>query len=109
MQQLFHDFFIKIIDIENAELTLKALDRPYDVIRLCLVDCELILIHADLLDELHKRLDCKRIMLRRNAELLFYFLFHKTVFHQAVLLDHLPCVAKELLSPRRDQNTTVGS
>ena len=38
MPQLVYDCFIKVIDIEKAELSLKAHDRVYDVIHFCFVD-----------------------------------------------------------------------
>ena len=59
---------VKIIYVEDPDLTLEITDILDDLMRLGLVDRKFVLIHAELLYQLHKGINCKGIMLHGNTE-----------------------------------------
>ena len=62
---------VKIVQIKNSDLAFHLRDVLYDFIRLGFPQTKIILFASILLDQFHKCIDCKRIMLGGNTKLLF--------------------------------------
>ena len=103
-------FAVKIIHIEDPDLTFKVPHILDHLMCLGLMDCKFVLIHAKLFYQLHKGIDRKSIMLHGNTE-FFSGLFFGDIFgfHQFVLFYYLPCIPQEFFTRRCHGNSTVCS
>ena len=91
-------FFIKIIQIQNPYLTFHRRDIFYNLICLCFPKRKIILGGSMLLDQVHKRIHRKRIVLCGDTKLLLSAGFMHILFFQKIcLFNHLSCICQELL------------
>ena len=70
-QNLSKHGFVEAVEKENADLTAHRRDIFDNLIGLCLAQAEIIFVLSVMPDQIHEGVDCERVVLCGDAELLF--------------------------------------
>ena len=102
------DNLIEIIQKQNPNLTSHMRHILDDLIGLRLSDAEIIFVLSVFLDQIHKCIDCKGIVLCGHAKLLLAAALSLVfILQDRCLLQYLPCITEKLLALLGQRNPAV--